>query len=293
MAPRVGSNRYLDGLRISPSLPPELVAGGVGLTLGVVGLGATVWMSHLKEGEHAPDAVLLAGLFAPILVCGVAVRLLFLLASFVRGQRRVYEAEPLLTRERYDEAVLVLRRAVAVARSAVQARALERLGNVAEMRGDFVEAAQIYALGEANVPSLGAVDTWFPSYLRLRASTAASRAFVLAALGRAEDATRALALVDSIPDLDAATRARAALTGALLASRRGDPAAVVRIVDDARPLLLRTLSQPAYLLCVALRAHASGKASGLAERDGAIVTWIQRIAPWLDVASPIVHEVAP
>jgi tetratricopeptide (TPR) repeat protein len=199
-------------------------------------------------------------------------------------------AEALVLRDDFDAAVPKLKDAIRTSRGPWrQANLLALLGRCAEGRGDFAHAADVYARAEALVPTRRGV-----AYAQLAPMVAARGAFALAASGRLDEATNALARAGG---RDAYPGTRALAARALVLTRRGEHEALRKHVDEARVVVKNSLSyrDRALMRVVAANAHRAltghlrgGVPAGL-HLDAETRSWIARAAPEV---VPFLEEVA-
>jgi tetratricopeptide (TPR) repeat protein len=201
-------------------------------------------------------------------------------------------AEALVLRDDFDAAVPKLKDAIRTSRGPWrQANLLALLGRCAEGRGDFAHAADVYARAEGLLPSRRTV-----AYAQLAPILAARAAFALAASGRLDEATNALARAGG-RDAYPGTRALAARALALVLTRRGEHEALRKHVDEARVVVKNSLSyrDRALMRVVAANAqraltgHLRGGVPAGLHLDAETRSWIARAAPEV---VPFLEEVA-
>jgi hypothetical protein len=218
----VRTNRYLSGIVWTPKYRASVWVFWVAVV--VLAMAISTW---LLGSSRAPQMPLLVALCAIVILALTLRQILRRTAG-----PKVAEAEALVLRERFDEAVPALRMLLPRTSGYERYRVLIALGSCASMKGDFAEAAEVYAT--ASRVSGGALGQM------LAPNAHAAAAFALAAAGRLDDAERALAWAASGPGMPS-TRAAVARARALLLSKRGQQAAVTELVAAERLAIRNSL----------------------------------------------------
>jgi hypothetical protein len=232
------------------------------VTVVVLGLAVWTWVSA-RAGR--------ATQMPPLVLSCVAFLIVWLAIRLVRTTRmpKVAAAEALALRERFDEAVPELRRLIPRTAGWARYRALVALGSCASLKGDFVEAAQVYAMAARSTS--GALAKM------LAPSAHAYAAFALAAAGRLDEAERALvwsAWGTGMPASRAAvTRARA-----LVLSKRKAHAELRELLLAERECIRSSLPRRDRALLRALAAAASPEPARIAV-EPEIAGWLARVVP--------------
>jgi hypothetical protein len=257
------NNRYLEG--VGRTAPLRSRARTVFRIVPVVALAAFLTMSALVAPPVFASRAFAAG--------GVVVALAWCV-RIVRRSRDVREAAfaRAVLDERTEDAAAECRRILRGAHSYEdRIRAYATLARAAELNGDFVEAADLYALARTEL-ALG-------SGQRVRsaasaAALAAREAFAHAAEGDAEASERAL---DLAARLGASTgteplvlRARAVT---LARRKQNDELAALLGPEADAPIAALDVRDRALVL--ALRARSAGRPAPAADDD--VASWIERV----------------
>lgn len=268
----------------------------------------------LGAAIDAPWLVVVGGL--GILVVVIVSVVLQWVAIFGSTSRLRRAEDALLARDGADrtaEAVTLAQWALArVFRSDLRMRAFYTLALVAERRADFVEAARLFQLAEATLPTFAGRS----HATRLRALAAAHTAFALAATGDVAGAGASLArahrqlpnlgltgVLEGLDDVSMGPlsinatlneiearrdpRAVAVLAGALLAYRAREPQrALDAFTGEAQMLAFHTLPHEQLFLkrleaaCIAALGGAQYRGAAIvseAASDEASAAWVARI----------------
>lgn len=278
MAERV-TNPYLDGVRTRRFFPIRRVLG-----LWVPAVVVVLVLSSLLSGR-ASGGVLLLDLLTVVASLALVLWARSPGGPAARVERALVGIDRRLLREDHAAALAELRALLEQAiRPFDRARALLQLGQVAEARGDFAEAAEVYGAAAAVLPVRR--GTWGMQNAQVAPVIGVRRAFCLAAAGRLDEAALVL---DAAHDRDElpGVRALSVRARALLLARRGEHQALVDLASREHVRIKNGLAyRDRALLRVLLGwgrscvggAFRAPPPPGLGE-DAALRGWLARAVP--------------
>lgn len=266
-------------------LPPARVVHGrqvLGVWLPLVVL--VFVLISVASGRLGPEWVL------PELLAVVACLFLVLSTRRSRGpagaaHRSIVAIERLVLREDHAGALAALHTLLGGGLSSFdRARAYHQLGRVAEARGDFAHAAEVYERAALALPVRRGLLGM--AFAQLAPVIGAQRAFCLAAAGRLDEAQRVL---DAAHDRDEfpGVRALAVRAQALLHARRGEHQALVDLASREHVRIKNGLPHRDRALLRVLLGWGRSCASGAFRsppppgfgEDAELRAWIARAVP--------------
>lgn len=272
-------NRYLAGVVQGRTLHVRMVLG-VWLPLAIL----VLVLASLASGRLDMEWVLAK------LVAVIVALALVLWGKRARGDaaemgRVLVAIERQALREEHEPAITALQRALSGGLFAYdRARALLQLGQIAESRGDFAEAAEVYEHAALALPvRRGALGM---AFAQLGPVIGVKRAFCLAAAGRVDDAQRVLEAAhdrDEFPGV----RALAVRAQILVHARRGEHKALVDLATREHVRIKNNLVHRDRALVRVLLGWSRSCASGAFRsppppgfgEDAELRAWIARAAP--------------